>query len=846
MAQQLSRAVLLCAAIMNLVSAEVSTIAFLLPYSLNDVEPGQTPNTNHIAVNVIANDAAAELAVEDFNAANPDNIFQIARKNIWDPEYSTNWSLIDSGGYSIIQTVNLTKTVNISAAFGDYLSSTTFFTAEILSYFAIPFCDGSNVLAGLKAYNITVQSQVYVTPQMQAMSDYSFPIESLKQSNSRYFFVCASANLTADFYYSARDSGITGSGVFVWMGINRPFTGDTSQQTALYGDSAITDLQGYLWLKNDIKGILSPSVLAFQNRWIKLNSLNSTKYPLSPQKTLPPFVRHSYDCVQVLMRGLVQGSLNQKKPILSLVQSKFYGLKQFMALNYSGLLYDPILLYPPGGSGSLWTPKLVISINASVMQQSDDFVDQAFAFARIGLSKSSYQVLSTPVFPGGSSIPPNDGSLPIIPVEKVIDPDSSLASTFQTLSIAGHATSGLFLMFFLAQKARKVPSHNLFFGLGIILGSEMVFSTIPFWAGRITAQSCVLQRFLLPIGFSTSFGSIFAKLHHTSTCLENKYERARGVSSWVILAGNAAIAAAYVPSATVLRIDASIISFHYVCSSTNADPNFTENLTYGLYIIAWILNLLDVLAKFAVLGGATMISIPFLSNDILLPQILRAIVSWLMAMATLIFVFGPNIMYAVLRQPDGTVIGTTDSTDELQVKSGIHSDDKFKIGALNLVNAGSVHYQVRTSLGWNDLRMAEMVIHSRKNLIGVTFVEDSGMVNTFTISKMYSEDYLNESWTVSTAGTASMAAVIGGGGATGSKSGADQKHSDSITGESDEGETEMDRILTIPTTTHSVRIVTETASQTLQIRQYIMGNREEKGSSIRSDAAASADETFKK
>ncbi|KAJ3013417.1 UNVERIFIED_CONTAM: hypothetical protein HDU68_000706 [Siphonaria sp. JEL0065] len=280
-----------------------------MPYSLNDITPGQTPTTGNIAVNVIANDAAGELAVQDFNAQNT---------------------------------------------------------------------DGSNILSNFKVYNITVQSQVYVTPQMQARGDYSFPLESLKQSGSRYFFVCADANLTADFYYSARDTGLTGSGVFVWMGINRPFIGDVNKQVAQYGDSAISDLQGYMWLKNDIKGMLDPTVVLFQNRWIGLNKIDPKKYPLSPQKLLPPYVRHSYDCVQLLMTGLIQGSLKQKKSIESLVQSKYYGLSKFQSLNYSGLLHSPITLYPPGNSGSLWTPKLVISINASVMQQSDDFVDQAF------------------------------------------------------------------------------------------------------------------------------------------------------------------------------------------------------------------------------------------------------------------------------------------------------------------------------------------------------------------------------------------------------------------------------------------------------------------------------------
>ncbi|KAJ3013418.1 UNVERIFIED_CONTAM: hypothetical protein HDU68_000707 [Siphonaria sp. JEL0065] len=235
------------------------------------------------------------------------------------------------------------------------------------------------------------------------------------------------------------------------------------------------------------------------------------------------------------------------------------------------------------------------------------------------------------------------------------------------------------------------------------------------------------------------------------------------------------------------------------------------------------MKLIDILCKFAVLAGATMISIPFLSNDILLPQILRV-----------------DLFYAILGKKDLTINGAVDSSEELNIRSGINSDDdsNLKIGVLSLVNAGSVHYQVRTSFGWNELRPAEMAIHSRKKMVGVTFVEDDGMVNTFTISKMYSEDYLNESWNLSNAGSTAAGPIT-------TKNGGNEqpqrRESDSMTNDSEDSmETENERILTIPTSTHSVRIVTDSVSQTLQIRQHIMGKKGDGagGSSIRSDAAS--------
>ncbi|KAJ3077575.1 hypothetical protein HDU99_001103 [Rhizoclosmatium hyalinum] len=128
---------------------------------------------------------------------------------------------------------------------------------------------------------------------------------------------------------------------------------------------------------------------------------------------------------------------------------------------------------------------------------------------------------------------------------------------------------------------------------------------------------------------------------------------------------------------------------------------------------------------------------------------------------------------------------------------------------------GSVHYQVRTSFGWNELRPAEMIVHARKKLVGFTLVEENGMVNTFTISKMFGDEYLAE----------------GLGGFTTMPASKSEGKQDSAGGvEDEEGDNEQDRILTITTTTHSVRIVTDSTGQTANIRQQLLNTRDEKSS----------------
>ncbi|KAJ3050330.1 hypothetical protein HDU99_008690, partial [Rhizoclosmatium hyalinum] len=218
-------------------------IGFLLPYSLDD-QPGVTTNSSTIKFNVVANDAAAEMAVQDFNAKSTlpgGGQFNIIRKNNWDPTFATNWQIVDSGGYSAIAATKMVQQNNTVAVFGDYLDSTTSFSAEVLSYFQVPFCgatqkdptlsDKSNfqyfvrmqngydygdhmltmlalwnvtkvsIIVGPDTYSsaygddisstissnssITVLAKLMISPEMQAASDYSYPLGVLNGANSR-------------------------------------------------------------------------------------------------------------------------------------------------------------------------------------------------------------------------------------------------------------------------------------------------------------------------------------------------------------------------------------------------------------------------------------------------------------------------------------------------------------------------------------------------------------------------------------------------------------------------------------------------------------------------------------
>jgi ABC-type branched-subunit amino acid transport system substrate-binding protein len=237
------------------------SIAVILPYMLDDTNGVNPPPSNSITANVIANSAAAEMAIEDINndpTVFPNSKIDMVSINSWDAEIK-DYMTFSSGAYASIKTLSAYDQ-GIIGAVGDYLSSSSEFTAQILSDFNIHFCGstqtagtfsdknnypyfirlqpgyalGSAILSLVQQWNIqryslvvgydsssllTIQdvttvlqsakqyqlvNKIIITPNMQDKSDYSYPITLLKKSQVKYVFVIASSDLTADFYYAAR------------------------------------------------------------------------------------------------------------------------------------------------------------------------------------------------------------------------------------------------------------------------------------------------------------------------------------------------------------------------------------------------------------------------------------------------------------------------------------------------------------------------------------------------------------------------------------------------------------------------------------------------------------------
>ncbi|KAJ3310760.1 hypothetical protein HDU76_003301 [Blyttiomyces sp. JEL0837] len=896
-------------------SASSINVGIVLPYALRAGASNST-TLQEISLNVQANDAAAELAVIDVNSDPtilPNTNVNIVRINNWDPRYTTDpaYQLIDSGGYSGIQVnaaVNANKTV---VMFGDYFDNTTSFTAEVLSYLKVPICGatqtdptlsdkanyplffrtnpayqignhlsklltawnvtrvsvivatdsissayGDDISLSLSSSNINVSTKVILTPEMQAQQDYSYSLGILSTWDSRYFVIAADANLTADFYYAAKGAGLVGND-YVWIGVNPPYVGSDDTQKKLYGGGALWDMRGFIWIKNNFPGTTSVLYQNFWKRWQSLNSQNSTKYPIINGE-LPVFVRQSYDCMRLLLAGVWKALSNATDPTSLLSNpSNFRSpgvlpLTMFTNTGYDGLLSKQLTIDP--NSGDMITSMLFVSLNQTIIDLSDVAIDSTVAFAQTPVDASVITFTKSPVFYSGNSIPPNDGSIPIIPTERVIGDPSTIAALLVAAEAIGLLFAGLFLMHVIYEAATSRPTHPLVFSFCVISGCILVFVSMKTWAGRESVQTCQVQRFLLPTGFALSYGAIFAKLHHLSQSIQNRHEVARGVGViWVLSAVspfvvvNIILAAIWmtVGDPFVQYVSVSKYEFIYSCSTNNKAAG--DYLTYGFYVVDGLLGLgcaylsnqlkkqpdvkiVDILCKIALLAGVTMIAIPFLSPETVLPRILRAFVAWIIALATLIVYFAPPLVTQFM----GGKKSTDTDFDFNMIKSGINreSSTNWDSGNLEVLNLGTVYYQTRGLFGWSQKKKADMILHRRRGQSTVTFPEVNGpSVQAFNLSNL-----LNDGTSLRFSSAASEEHSQGGSqsGATESLGGAGNASVDSLAGSKE---------VVLITRRFSVRVIAVNPAHAIEIRAQIFGAGGAPGASGTLGTAASGSES---
>jgi hypothetical protein len=99
----------------KLASGVSLNITILLPEALDDradVKNKLIRKDDSVYHNVLANRAAAKMAIQDINADSevfPNTLINGMNVNNWDPRYPTNYTDIDSGGFSAIQAIRAVK-----------------------------------------------------------------------------------------------------------------------------------------------------------------------------------------------------------------------------------------------------------------------------------------------------------------------------------------------------------------------------------------------------------------------------------------------------------------------------------------------------------------------------------------------------------------------------------------------------------------------------------------------------------------------------------------------------------------------------------------------------------------
>ncbi|KAJ3104160.1 hypothetical protein HDU97_009511 [Phlyctochytrium planicorne] len=250
-------------------SSDVNIIV-IAPQFLDDFEGGYSD------INLYAGGlsyiTAAEVAVADMPAAKtiPGAKINLHILDNWNPDFksSTNYSLIDSGGYAAAKLYDMITSNDVVALVGDMYSRTTVFTAGIASQFKIPFCgsvQASPKLSDLRnfsyffrlqlakgisrpvgrlllhyqilkvmdetrqtfnSHNITILADLKVTQDMITKNDYSALFSRMKLAKGHvYVTSLLSENLTP-FYFKAADYGFVNQDS-VWIGYNWPYLDST-------------------------------------------------------------------------------------------------------------------------------------------------------------------------------------------------------------------------------------------------------------------------------------------------------------------------------------------------------------------------------------------------------------------------------------------------------------------------------------------------------------------------------------------------------------------------------------------------------------------------------------------
>ncbi|KAJ3286826.1 hypothetical protein HDU76_007920, partial [Blyttiomyces sp. JEL0837] len=355
------------------------TLAFFWDYKVN---------YRKFRLNIPIRDVLCELAVNETNQ-DPNILaytyINIARVNSWDPEHADDLLIINSGGYNALQAMSAVEHGALLAV-GERFDKTAVFSAQIFSYYNIPFCGADEAGFSLSDKNRfttffrMTQGRGFGTNLVQLLKFWNV---------KRVAIVLGGEDVLTELQLALHEAGIE---IVIILGISQGFV-DSGDYSVYYKSLQDVDARYIVFLAS---------------RQLTYDFYYKARYP--PFEDVTFWYTQSYDCVKLIMQGLhnfmrdnpqftpemlANGSLN-----------RYLTPDKFANTGYEGVSYNPVTL---DEYGDLNLPMLFFSMNYSFYWNGTLERDTALIVPLDPKGTAYESVGNLPVFFGGSTIPPPDG-----------------------------------------------------------------------------------------------------------------------------------------------------------------------------------------------------------------------------------------------------------------------------------------------------------------------------------------------------------------------------------------------------------------------------------------------------
>ncbi|KAJ3293637.1 hypothetical protein HDU79_000131 [Rhizoclosmatium sp. JEL0117] len=500
----------------------------------------------------------------------------------------------------------------------------------------------------------------------------------------RYMYIAGQVDFVSKVYFSLSLVGMI-SPKYVYLGTNVPKK-ITTDMSLLSPNLSILNqnvtlmaqyMQGFISLVSLRPPATNPPWLQpFYDQFSSVAKLDkgfADDLYLNSGKNITTYyaVSNAFDCVMTLAMGfdklLKDNPKYSSQNLASRSLSQYSNYTQFLNTSYTGLTSSSLNL---NSLGDLISPYYVYSYTGQASGNS--FVSQSFAVTDIGGTQIGYFNGSSPIFFGGSTIPPPDGPAVIQLNYLVNDAQSSNGKAIIAVTTLGLVLSGCTLAFFVVfRNDKKMKMTSVPECIVTIVGSAFCYISLAFHLNGVTRSACVARIWLAVFGYMLMIQPIIMKNSRLYIVLKSK-KRLDGVL--LTLIGRCVVAGGILIELGLLSYWAAtsntgpfqmVVSYNAfdICNSVNKSGSIAIEILQGytlfihclLFVLAYFLK--DADPKFnespalSTVGAmnailyAVMVILP--SNPTINMDLIQCICIWLGTTLTLLIFFGSK-MYEVI------------------------------------------------------------------------------------------------------------------------------------------------------------------------------------------------------